>query len=276
MTQSVFRSPEKRKSFRNYYNTILGNLPFGQQYVETAFGTTFMLAAGRESDPPIILLHGSCSNSACWFQEMGALSENYRVYAVDIPGEAGNSSDVRPDLYSDDFAEWIKEVLEHLGIDGAAFIGNSLGGWMALKFATVFPKRVTRLALIAAAGIARIRLQFLSHTAQARREGGTTPLAPSILGEQSLPKPVLDFINLIIESYNPIEELPLYTDDQIFRLDMPVMFMGGEEDVIIDVAESAKRLTALVPSAETHVLPDCGHAVLNALPFIIPFLRKEM
>ena len=275
MTQSVFKSPEKREKFREYYGNVLGHLPFEQQYVETAFGRTFMLTAGLEANRPVILLHGSCSNSASWFQEMTALSKNYRVYAVDIIGEAGNSEDVRPDLNSDAFAEWMKDVLDSLSIDHAVFIGNSLGGWMALKFATVFPQRVSRLVLIASAGIAQIRPQFLSYTAKARREDGTVPMTPSVLGEQTLPRAVLDFMNLIIESYNPIEELPIYTDAQILRLDMPVIYIGGEDDMIIDVAESIKRLTSLVKSVETHVLPDCGHAVFNALPFIIPFLQKE-
>ena len=100
-------------------------------------------------------------------------------------------------------------------------------------------------------------------------------MTPSIVGEQSIPKAVLDFINLIIESYNPIEELPLYTDEQLRRLNMPVLSIDGEDDVIIDAAESAQRLTNLVPSAEIHVLPNCGHAVFNALSLIIPFLEKE-
>jgi len=146
---------------------------------------------------------------------------------------------------------------------------------MALKFATVFPLRVSKLVLIAAGGIAQIRPQFLSYVTQARQKDGTIRMNPSVVGEQRLPKAVLDFINLIIESYNPIEELPLYTDDRLLRLEMPVIFIDGEEDMIIDVAASVKRLSSLVPSAEIKVLPGCGHAVLNALPFIIPFLEKE-
>jgi len=65
---------------------------------------------------PIILLHGSCSNSAFWFPEIMTLSNNFRVYAVDIVGEAGNSEEYRPDLSSDAFALWMKDVLDALGL----------------------------------------------------------------------------------------------------------------------------------------------------------------
>ena len=101
------------------------------------------------------------------------------------------------------------------------------------------------------------------------------PVSPSIIGEQSMPKEVLDFINLIVENYNPIQELPVYTDEQLKRLHMPVLFIDGENDVIIDAERSAQRLTRLIPSAEICLLPNCGHVVIGSLEYIIPFLRKE-
>jgi pimeloyl-ACP methyl ester carboxylesterase len=87
-----------------------------------------MLTAGQDSKPPVILLHGSCSNSAFWFPEIMALSNEYRVYAVDIIGEAGNSEEYRPDINSDAFALWMKEVLDSLSLERPIMIGNSLGG----------------------------------------------------------------------------------------------------------------------------------------------------
>jgi len=275
MKTSVFKTVEGREKVRDYYNSVLSRFPFAQRYVETAFGKTFLLAAGEESDPPIILLHGSCSNSAFWFPEMTALSGDFRVYAVDIIGEAGNSEEYRPDLHTDAFALWLKDVLDALGLEDAVLIGNSLGGWMALKFATDYPKRVSRLILIASAGLAQIRPQFLSDAAKARQADGTVPATPSMIGEQSMPKEVLDFINLIAQNYNPIQELPVYTDEQLKRLHMPVLFIDGENDGIIEAEQSAQRLSRLVPPAEIHLLPNGGHAVINSLEYIIPFLRKE-
>ncbi|MDR0569931.1 MAG: alpha/beta hydrolase, partial [Clostridiales Family XIII bacterium] len=95
-----------------------------------------------------LLLHGSNSNSAFWFPEILALSADFRVYAVDILGEAGNSEEYRLDLGGDGFADWLGETQEKLGVGKAALAGNSLGGWVALKFATVRPERVSRLILL--------------------------------------------------------------------------------------------------------------------------------
>lgn len=272
MKNSVFKTEAGRDKVRAYYNHVLSQFPFGQRYVETAFGQTFMLTAGQESNPPIILLHGSCSNSAFWFPEIMALSNNFRVYAVDIIGEAGNSEEYRPDLSSDAFALWMKDVLDALGLEKPVLIGNSLGGWMALKFATAYPERVSRLILVASAGLEQIRPQFLLNVGQTRQADGTVPVNPDIIGEQSIPKEVLDFMNLIVENYSPIQDLPVYSDEQLKRLNMPVLFIDGEDDVIIDAERSAQRLSRLVPSAIIHLLPNCGHVVTNSIEYIIPFL----
>ena len=187
-------------------------------------------------------------------------------------GEAGNSEEYRPDLHSDAFAIWMKDVFDALGLEKTVLIGNSLGGWVALKFATAYPKRVSRLVLIASAGLAEVRPQFMSNVAQTRQANETVPVDSAVIGENAIPKEVLDFMNLIVESYNPILYLPVYEDNQLQQLHMPVLFIDGENDVVIDAEQSAQRLSHLVPSAKIHLLTNCGHMVANSIEYIIPFL----
>ncbi|PKM60660.1 MAG: hypothetical protein CVU99_06945 [Firmicutes bacterium HGW-Firmicutes-4] len=274
MKHSVFKSSTKRDKFRGYYSQVLSQFPFAQKYIDTKFGQTFMLTAGEDSKPPVILLHGSCSNSAFWFPEIMALSNTYRVYAVDIIGEAGNSEEYRPDINSDAFALWLKEVLDVLGLEKAIVIGNSLGGWMALKFATTYPECVLKVCLLASAGLAEIQPQFISTVEQAQQDDGTAPVDSAIIGEHGIPREVLAFMNLIVESYNPIQHLPVFADEQLQQLNMPVLFVCGEDDVIIDTGRSAQRLSRLVPSAEIHLLKNCGHVMTNSIEYILPFLAK--
>ena len=168
----------------------------------------------------------------------------------------------------------MKDVLDSLCLKKAIMIGNSLGGWMALKFATTYPERVSMLTLLASAGLAEVRQQFINNVAQTRQEDETVPVNSTILGEHDIPKEVLDFMNLIAESYSPIQHLPVYGDKQLQRLNMPVLFIDGENDVIIDADRSAQRLSRLVPSAEIHLLMNCGHVLTNSIEYIIPFLAK--
>jgi len=274
MKNSSFKSEASRDQFRSHYRQVLSQLPFGQQFIKTSLGQTFMLTAGQEINPPVILLHGSCSNSAFWYPEIMSLSGSYRVYAVDIIGEAGNSEEYRPDIDSDAFAVWLKEVLDALNLPKAVVIGNSLGGWMSLKFATSFPERVSKLVLIASAGLAEIRPQFSSKVPETLQKKETVPVVSSIIGGNDIPKEVLDFLNLIIRSYNPIQYLPVFTDKQLQRLNMPVLFLDGENDVIVDAAQSAQRLSALIPSVEINLIENCSHFISNSAEIILPFLKK--
>ena len=106
---SVFKSEEGRDQIRAYYQGILNRFPLGQRTVPTAHGETFVLEAGGGNLPPVILLHGSCSNSAAWLGDMAALAAHYHIYAVDIPGEPGNSEDQRLDFQSDADTRWLRE-----------------------------------------------------------------------------------------------------------------------------------------------------------------------
>lgn len=275
MKTSVFKSEEAKNRLRTAYNQILRAFPFEQHLLETAFGETFLLAAGDEAHPPIVLLHGSCSNSAFWFPEIMALSRTHRVYAVDLPGEAGNSTEYRPDLESPAFSLWLQEVLDRLHLEKIALIGNSLGGWMALKFATAFPQRVSSLTLLASAGLAPIREQFFQQVDEQLAASGTVTADSQILGAAQIPKEVLDFMNLIIASYNPIPSLPLFSEDELRHLTMPVLFIDGTEDPIIDGEDSAQRLTQLLPQVTICLKPKTGHVIPNALKEILPFLLQQ-
>ena len=277
MTHSVFKTIEKRDFFRAQYNSILSTFPFGQKYVDTAYGQTFVLFAGDELAPPVLLLHGSCSNSIFMAPELMALAENYRVYAVDIIGEAGNSDEHRPPLDTDDYASWLASVLDGLGHDKAIICGNSLGGWSALKFAVTFPERVLKLVLLAPSGISRQRPEPAEIAKSAEACNENLSVDQTVDGSQALPREVIDFINLILEVYHPItEELPVFSDELLHKLTMPVLYVAGKLDDMLDSDASARRLGSLVPHAEIHLLENCGHIIQNGPSFIVPFLGKDV
>lgn len=275
MMTSVFKSEESRDMIRSRYNQILSAFPFKQLYIDTSFGKTFILESGVPENPPLILLHGSCSNSAFWFGEISVLSNMFHVLAVDIIGEAGNSEEKRLDLNQDGYADWLKEVFDALSIEKAVVMGNSLGSWMALKFSIKYPDSVARLILIAPSGLSEQNVDFLERAKNAALKNEALTLDSSVAQGNELPKEVEEFINLILWGYNPIaEELPTFSDGQILRLAMPILFIAGKNDVIIDSVSAAQRLSKLISNAEVHLLENTGHIVLNALEYVIPFLIK--
>jgi pimeloyl-ACP methyl ester carboxylesterase len=268
---NVFKSEESKRQILQRYDEILSVFPFKQRYIDTGYGKTFFLEAGEENEQAVILLHGSCSNSAFWFFEISALSQGYHVYAFDIPGEAGNSAENRFDLSTNAYADWLKEVTDTLGIDRATVIGNSLGGWMALKFAVTYPGRIAKLALIAASGLSKQNPATMNDM-----KTGQTALGNEVLDGAQLPEAVLTFINMILSGFLPLrEELPVFSDVQLSALTMPVLFVAGEKDVMTDAVAAADRLRAILPHADVRLLPEVGHIVLNPLAYLAPFLAGE-
>jgi pimeloyl-ACP methyl ester carboxylesterase len=157
MKTSVYQSAEKKETFRAVYNNFLSAMPFAKRTIDTPFGETFLLEAGERTNPAVVLLHGSCSNSAFWFNDIMALMDSYHVFAADIPGEAGNSSEYRLSLDTPDYADWLASVLDALNLPRASIAGNSLGGWMALKFATAQPDRMRENVRTAISAITSFR-----------------------------------------------------------------------------------------------------------------------
>jgi pimeloyl-ACP methyl ester carboxylesterase len=79
------------------YDKVLSHwpVPHDDSRLDTRFGETFIIASGPPKSPPLILLHGACSNAVSWVGEVGLYSRYFRTYAVDIPGDPGRSAPIR-------------------------------------------------------------------------------------------------------------------------------------------------------------------------------------
>ena len=126
----IYRSDEGERQVRERYLAFLKHrpVPHCQIRVPTSQGQTFVIASGREDAPALLLFHGGAANSAMWMGDVRAFAEVFRVYSVDIIGEAGLSAPSRPSLASDAYAIWIDEVLQGLSLARASIVGMSLGG----------------------------------------------------------------------------------------------------------------------------------------------------
>jgi hypothetical protein len=73
------------------YDKLLGGwpVPYTTALLPTRHGDTHLIASGPPGAPPVLLLHGAAFNALAWTGEIVALSQHLRVYAIDLPGEAG-------------------------------------------------------------------------------------------------------------------------------------------------------------------------------------------
>jgi pimeloyl-ACP methyl ester carboxylesterase len=173
------------------------------------------------------------------------------------------------------------------GINGllpVANVGISLGGWLALDYATRQPERVHSLVLLCPGGIGRqkvgialktIPLRFLGHwgTKKARELvlGPTSSNIPPMAG------PLVDFIAFIHEQFRPrLVKLPIMSDAALQRLSMPVLAILGGKDALLDSAETRFRLEHTVPHAKILYYPESGHLLPTQTSKISDFLREAV
>lgn len=160
---SIYRSATGAAAVEGRYRDLLDRwpVPSEQLRLSTREGTTFVVACGPEDAPPAVLIQGSGANAAMWLPDMAVWAKEFRVFAVDLLGEPGLSAPSRPKLASDAYACWLDEVLNLLGLAEVSLVGVSLGGWVALDYATRQPERVRRLVLVSPSGLGRPRLRGL-------------------------------------------------------------------------------------------------------------------
>lgn len=275
---AIYKSEAGRSAIQVRYREVLREWPVAAEQLRlpTSQGETFVLASGPADAPPVILLHGSGGNSSTWRGDIATWARDFRVYAVDMPGEPGGSAENRPELGSENLALWLDDVLAGLELPAASFVGMSLGGWTALDYAVRRPQRVTKLALLCPGGIGRQKygwifknlVDHLFNNHDMRRSAAiVTGLSAEEYGG------ALDDVVLVFDHFNPrTGKLPIFTDDQLRALPMPVLILVGDRDVMLDSKKTAQRATALIPNADVRILPDTGHAVLGQTEPVREFL----
>ena len=138
------------------------------------------------------------------------------------------------------------------------------------------PERVTQLVLLAPGGVAPTRMSFIVRAVPLSFLGrhGAEAIVRITLGGQPVHEDAVRFMNLIMTHFRPrIGALPLFTDEELSRLTMPVLLVLGARDPIVDSVKTALRMASLLPQLKVSILPDAGHVLVGLAGDIAPFIE---
>ena len=95
----------------------------------------------------IVLLHGFLEDLSMWDKVVEALQKTNRVICIDLlgHGKTGNLGYIHT---MEEQAQMIKHLMDSLSMEGYALVGHSMGGYIALAFAEMFPERISALCLM--------------------------------------------------------------------------------------------------------------------------------
>jgi pimeloyl-ACP methyl ester carboxylesterase len=131
--------------------------PAPSDFIEVKGQVVHLRDEGPRDDPlPIVLIHGTSASLHTWEGWAAALKRQRRVISFDLPGfglTGPFSGEYAPgDYRGDTLARFTIDLLDKLRVRRAVLAGNSLGGEVAWRVATLAPARVERLILVDAAG----------------------------------------------------------------------------------------------------------------------------
>jgi pimeloyl-ACP methyl ester carboxylesterase len=249
-------------------------VPYESRYVDTRYGSTHVLVAGRENAPPLVVFHG-WSGSSCGAHveyDLPTLASRFRLYFVDTIGQSGRSGPNRPPTNGPAYGEWALDLLDSLGIVRAYIAGISGGGYLTLKLASFASKRVVRAFVISTAGILSLKmplpLHFLlsaipamiyPHPTTARQFVRATS-SPQIVFSQR--REEMAQILLLLFRHHKFQQGPeKLTDDELRRITAPIYILMGRYDITTNPVKAVERAHRLMSHVQTEIVPDAGHVL---------------
>lgn len=262
-------------AFYAAYDSVLSRWPddTASTTLESDYGTTHINVCGPQSGPPVVLLPGGGATSTVWLDNVTALSTRNRVYAVDLMGDVGRSrAHGKPMKTVDDLLDWLKSVLDGLGLDSPSIVGHSYGAMIALAYALHNPDRVGRLILIDPNScFSGMRMQYLVHALPILlrpTEKRQRTFIEWETGGASLDDDWLSLLSLGAAHFPKSKTIvPKRPDRKAlaeFFVNTMVILAGRSK--VHDSSRVAASIRASLPHTKTLILPSATHHGLPTLP----------
>ncbi|MDP2939195.1 MAG: alpha/beta hydrolase [Candidatus Omnitrophota bacterium] len=240
----------------------------------------------------LLFIHGWGADLGVWQQQLDFFSKHYKTVAVDLPGH-GMSGWRKIAL--EGLSKDINFILNKIGIDRLTIIAASLGGLIALKFASMFPERLERLILVDTAarfpcenekeGITKAEIKKLSNLLDKDFTRALLYFARSIFTNEERRmydyKKGWDILTrrIILPQKRALKEYLRILEVEDLSAILPqikvnTLIINGEKDYICS-PQKAKMLRNALPAAQLKIVKNCGHLPFLSQPKIFNQILEE-
>ena len=238
--------------------------------------------------PNLVFLHGFLETKEVWIDWSSRIPSNYRIITIDLPGH-GKSEPIGYYHSMELMAEIVFGVLKQIGIRRYFLVGHSMGGYVCLAYASLFPEKLKAIALIQSTAFAdseerkkirdkAIKLVKKNHTKYIESTF-TTLFTPAFRRKnKKLIQTMMDKASemspqAIAASLHGLKDRPsrvsILQDKAI-----PCLFLAGEIDKTISLVDAALQHQEIATS-ELQVIPKAGHMAYLEVPELCfpPFIQ---
>jgi pimeloyl-ACP methyl ester carboxylesterase len=215
----------------------------------------------------LVLLHGYPLDHTIWDEVAPLLQKKFDLILPDLRG-FGQSDLVESQYTIVDMAADIVALLDELGIENTYIAGHSMGGYVALAFASNYTKRALGLGLVSSQALADTpeRKAGRYATADEIMRTGVEPVAESMSPKLTPDERVQAFVRRLIAAQRPaglanaLKAMAERFDSSgmIPSLKIPVVVVHGAQDELIPV-DRAREIKAALAQVYLAELPGTGH-----------------
>ncbi len=299
MSESVQR-PAGAKTHQT--TVSMEHRPVIQQGMVRAHDGTQLFYCSEGEGPPLVFIYGLACSSLHWTYQIEHFRKNYRCIWMDLRGH--NASEVPKDLDTLNVTQMaldLSEVLNHLEIKEAVFLGHSMGVNILIEYALMRPETLkglvlangtarrpfetifrTNLTELAFRGFAQIH-RFLPRVVEmAWNAQKSSMIAKRLIGfggfntRLSSPKDIDVYVRKVAEM-NPkifLSMVKHYEDydatPYLHRIEAPTMIISGTKDLITP-SEQQELIAQLMPHGRLERVPQGSHCTQLDLPELVNF-----
>ncbi len=231
----------------------------------------FYAARGPNEGVPLVFLHGAGATHLVWNNQLAALAEIARVYALDLPGHGRSELPGRNAVA--DYTHSVRDFLDVQSIERAVIVGHSMGGAIAQMLALQDPARVLGLALIGTGARLRVRAAFLdglqndfANTARRISENCFAPSADAKLKEKSEQELLRCDPQVVYHDYASCDAFDVIA--RLGEIRVPTLILCGYDDRMTPVKYS-EYLYAHIADAREEFVDGAGHMVMLERPDVV-------
>lgn len=265
----ILNPTQAQKEYFDAYDKTLQSwgIPYEELYITTSKGIAHVIMSGPKNGIPLVLLHGMAASSSMWYPNAKALSEEYRLFAIDLIIEPGKSYKTADLENLDEVTAWYQEILWALKLDSYHLIGTSRGGWLAMNLALKSKRDIRSMILLGPVQtfvwippstglIKNIFNVFYSKEKRIDRTMETLSKDPGNIDDNYLDQYRIakesDTLNKFMVQMKPFSNSDLQT------LKMPVLVLIGDDDMF-----NTKRTIHLtekhIPRGQGDIISNAGH-----------------
>ena len=243
--------------------------------------------------PAMVLIHGFGGQTYSYRHLIPLFARGHRVVAVDLKGYGYSERNAHAGFSGTAQVAMLKGLLDKLGITHAVFVGHSMGGGVAQRFAVTHPEMVDALILAASVSgadragrralppgpLVKLVVPVLAKVAASRMLRGSfydpAMLTDDVRDEYMRPvriKGSMDGLMAIMR--DGADDAPV----EMERIKQPVLLLYGAHDKLVPVSVG-RQIQERIPHARMVVVEKAGHLLLEEQPqecasAILDFLRE--